>query len=246
MSLIRKLSKAFRAIGNPRAFKALRSGVAASYEHEALLRGLGPLKTIVDVGANVGQFALLSSLVQPNARIYSFEPMAGPAETYTSVLGDDPKVTLHRYALGAEENALKINVTARLDSSSLLEPGMQTEVFPGTHKVGNETVQVAPLSKIVPGDQISGPALLKIDVQGFEGEVLRGCTDVLGQFDWILCEMSFVELYKGQPLAHELIPWLAEQGFTVASVSTDPLMERNGRMVQADFLFRNDTARIQL
>jgi len=238
MSILRKIYKAYRSLRHPLTRRGLRIGMAASYEHEALLAGLEPLRTIVDVGANVGQFALLSRLVQPQAHIHSFEPMSAEANTFRAVLGDDDHVTLHLTALGAKAGEAEINITARADSSSLLEIGAQSTVFPGTHKVGTEAIKVARLEDILEPKQIAKPALLKIDVQGFEGEVLKGCEALLRHFDWIYCEMSFIELYAGQPLACELIPWLAERGFLLATVETDPEMRRNGRAVQADFLFR--------
>ncbi|WP_371928390.1 FkbM family methyltransferase [Oceanicola sp. 502str15] len=242
--MLRKLAKAGRALSDRRTRSALRHGVAASYEHEALLAGLGPLKTVIDVGANVGQFALLCRLVQPSAKVYSFEPMRAPAETFLRVLGDDPVVELHRTALGTEAGTAEINVSARADSSSLLAPETQTEIFPGTQIIGTETIRIARLSDELTRENLHAPALLKIDVQGYEGEVLKGCEELLDSFDWIYCEMSFAELYAGQPLAHELIPWLAAHGFELSSVLVDPLMVRNGRAVQADMLFVQSSIKV--
>lgn len=238
MGLLRKLAKASQALSHPLTRTALRHGVAASYEHAGLLRGLGRLATVIDVGANVGQFALLCRLVQPQAVVHSFEPMAAAGDTYLRVLGGHAGVHLHRCALGATPGTAEIHVTARADSSSLLKPDAQAEVFPGTDQIGTESIRVARLADEVAPESIAAPALLKIDVQGFEGEVLTGCEAELGRFDWIYCEMSFRELYAGQPLAHDLIAWLAARGFALASVETDAEGYREGRAVQADFLFQ--------
>ena len=243
MSLRRKLSKAARALRHPLARRALRHGVAPAWEHAGLLAGLGPLVTVVDAGANVGQFALLTRIVQPGARIHSFEPMRAAADIWERVMAGEADVRLHRCALGARAGQAELHVTARADSSSLLAPAAQAEVFPGTHEIGTETIRVARLAdEIAPGD-LEGPALLKIDVQGYEGEVLGGCEDMLDRFEWIYCEASFRELYAGQPLAHEIVARLAARGFDLAGVETDPLMVRDGRAVQADFLFSRRTAR---
>jgi FkbM family methyltransferase len=240
MSALRKFQKAFRSLRDPLTRRALRHRVAASYEHAGLLASLGPLDVIVDVGANVGQFALLSRIVQPNAKIHSFEPMDAAARTYDAALEGEP-VTLYRTALGATRGEAEIHVTARADSSSLLSPGLQADVFPGTHEVGHETVRISKLSDVLTSEDLKGTSLLKIDVQGYEGEVLRGCEDLLSCVTWIYSEMSFLELYSGQPLAHELIAWLAEHGFRIAGVETDAEMMHEGRTVQADFLFRNES-----
>ena len=218
MSFYRKLYKAVRALRRPLTRKALRCGIAATYEHETLLRGLGALQTVIDVGANVGQFTLLCRLTQPGATVHAFEPMSHAASQFQWVFKFDPKVHLYRKPLGAAPSTAEIHVAARADSSSLMPQAAQASYFPATAEVGTETILIARLSDILAADQITGPSLLKIDVQGFEGEVLKGCEDLLERFDWIYCEVSFVELYKGQPLAHEIIVWLDAHGFRIAGV----------------------------
>lgn len=237
MSLARKLGKAARSLGHPLARRALRHGVAPSWEHAALLAGLGRPGSVVDVGANAGQFALLTRIVQPQAAIHSFEPMREVAATWEAVMAGEDRARLHRCALGRAAGEAQIHVSARADSSSLLAPARQAELFPGTHAVGREAVRVARLSDEIAPDALRGPALLKIDVQGYEGAVLEGCADMLDRFEWIYCEASFEELYAGQPLAHEIVAWLAARGFALTGVQTDAALSRAGRAVQADFLF---------
>ncbi len=237
MTLRNKLRKAVRALRQPLTRRALRRGIAATYEHETLLRGLGALQTVIDVGANVGQFTLLCRLTQPSATVHAFEPMSHAAGQFQAVFEFDPMVHLHRTALGSTPGTAEIHVAARADSSSLMPQAAQSTYFPATAEVGTETIQIARLSDIMTAEQITGPSLLKIDVQGYEGEVLKGCADLLDRFDWIYCEASFVELYKGQPLAHEIVVWLAARGFGIAGVEIGPGMVFEGRAVQADFLF---------
>ncbi|HKX35989.1 MAG TPA: FkbM family methyltransferase, partial [Rhizorhapis sp.] len=107
--------------------------------------------------------------------------------------------------------------------------------YPQTQTVGKLGVPVRPLRTMLP--QIQAPALLKIDVQGAELEVLKGCGDMLAAFDHIYVELSFRELYLGQPLASEVICWLAERGFTACGVYNVSTIA-GGASVQADFLFQ--------
>jgi hypothetical protein len=60
------------------------------------------------------------------------------------------------------------------------------------------------------------PVLLKIDVQGFELEVLQGATDLLPHIDAVYVEASYVELYEGQALHEDIERYLAEAVFTSA------------------------------
>ncbi|MEO0487299.1 MAG: FkbM family methyltransferase [Pseudomonadota bacterium] len=233
----RRLSKAIKSMSHPVTRAALREKVAPTFEHEHLLRGLGPINTVIDVGANNGQFALLCRLVHPNARVISFEPMAAAAARFEKIFAQDDHVTLHRTALGTEEGETVIHLSARDDSSSLMPQAEQSDYFPQTGEVGTETIKIAPLASCVRPSDLSGPVLMKIDVQGFEGEVLKGSADLLVHVDWIYCEASFKELYQGQPLAGEIIAYLAGHGFEIASVTVDESMVFDGRAIQADFLF---------
>ena len=95
---------------------------------------------------------------------------------------------------------------------------------------------MAPLREFILAEDIRPPALLKLDVQGYELEALRGCEDMLDQFAYVYAECSFVELYAGQALADEVIAWLRERGFRLRGVHNMDY-DRGGRAIQADFLF---------
>jgi hypothetical protein len=71
--LLRKTIKAARLLRTEIFRYGLRHGVAASIEHEGALSGLG-VRTVVDIGANLGQFSLLAPVLYHGARIYAFEP----------------------------------------------------------------------------------------------------------------------------------------------------------------------------
>ncbi|AER56163.1 methyltransferase FkbM [Pseudoxanthomonas spadix BD-a59] len=90
----------------------------------------------------------------------------------------------------------------------------------------------------MPAADLAEPALLKMDVQGFELPALAGCEGMLDRFAWIYVECWFMELYAGQALADAVIAWLRERerglGLAGAYNMAD---DGQGRAVQADFLF---------
>jgi FkbM family methyltransferase len=71
-------------------------------------------------------------------------------------------------------------------------------------KVCTETVRIGPLSESLGTRSIDEPALLKLDVQGYELEALRGCEELFERFAYVCAEGSFIELYEGQVLADDL------------------------------------------
>ena len=228
---IRKLS---RLISDRRYWRPLSSGVAASVEHNEV-----PFRTdhrtILDVGASKGQFALFAEGRFPDAKVISFEPLPGPAATLRSVTGN--RVEVRTVALGSTPGSAEINVSGRDDSSSLLPIGeRQVREFPGTAARSKATIEVSTLDSEVDGE-IVRPCLLKVDVQGLELEVLRGGRKVLARVDEALVECSFVELYEGQALADEVVAFMLDSGLRLAGVH-GMVCSDDGEPVQADFMFR--------
>jgi FkbM family methyltransferase len=213
--------------------------VLAGTEHNPVLERT--INTIVDIGANRGQFALAARGALPDARIISFEPLPAPAATYRAVFAGDERVTLHQVAVGPTHERVPMNISARDDSSSLLRVSrLQTAHYPGTDTVATVEVLVCPLDEKVGRADLARPSLLKIDVQGAEWGTLLGCESLLDCFDLIYCECSFVELYCGQRLVAEILDWLSARGVgLVGFYNVD--RDAEGHPLQADFLFRRRT-----
>ena len=238
MGLLRRANKAAHLLMTPRFRKGLAQGVAATIEHEGALGGLCA-RTVVDVGANKGQFSLFALEIFPKARVWAFEPLAEPRRKYLSVLENEPRAHIFSTGIGPKSEEAVMHVSNRDDSSSLLPiTATQTALFPSTYAVGEECVSIAPLSNFLSESEISGPALLKIDVQGYEKEVLKGCSDLLRKFDFVYVECSFIELYQGQALACDVIDILHKNKYKLMGIYNTHF-RRNGRAIQADFLFQN-------
>jgi FkbM family methyltransferase len=230
-------TKLLRLLGN-RGFRSalMRHRVAAAAEHRRALSQL-ECATVVDIGANRGQFALAVRRALPEARIISFEPLPAPAAVFRCVFARDPGVVLHEAAVGPTDGKVVMHVSARDDSSSLLPiAALQHRIFPGTAEVATQKVLSGPLSRFVAPADIDAPALLKLDVQGYELQALQACEDLLDRFAHIYAECSFVELYEHQALADEVVAWLHSRGFALASIH-NPAYDSNGACVQADLLF---------
>ena len=224
--------------------EALREGVAAAIEHREILSSLFPA-TVVDLGANTGQFSLLARALFPDARIHAFEPLRRPAEKFARVFAGSRLITLHLCAIGPEESSATMNVSGAIDSSSLLPiTAMQANFAPGTGAVGVEQVTVRRLDSVLKPSDIKPPALLKLDVQGYELPALQGCGELLKLFAWVYVEVSFIELYGGQALAPEIIHFLESRGFVLTGVANPSFLD-DGTCVQADFLFRLGPGRAQ-
>lgn len=155
--------------------RALRMNVLAATDH--IMSGVDKhdFKTVLDVGASRGQFALVARASWPKCRIVCFEPLPTAVAKLKQVFADDPNVTVQQTALGAQAETAKLNISGRDDSSSLLPIGRQAKEYPGTAAAGVLEVPVNRISDYIDEDCLA-PILLKIDVQGYELESCEGPT----------------------------------------------------------------------
>lgn len=236
ISLFRKLGKALLLLSDRRFRSGLLQGVAATTEHMPVFIDLH-VASVVDVGANRGQFTLLMAGLFPDARILAFEPLIEPFRKLLDVTAKHHKVRAFNAAIGPTRTTMPMNVSKRDDSSSLLPISTAQEtIFPNTGHARVDQVRVAPLGDFMDDMDLARPSLLKIDVQGFELEVLKGSADCLDAFDAVYVEASFVQLYNGQPFASDIIDYLHQRDFRLRGIYNLSQM-RDGRAVQADFLF---------
>ncbi len=238
-TLYGKVAKAARLLSEPIYRRGLVRAVAASIEHQAIPFGFRH-RTVVDVGANRGQFALFAMKRFGHPRLVCVEPLDQPRKRLHQVLQAARDARVLPIAAAEVATERMMHMSRRDDSSSLLPVGYQTTVFPGTEEVGTTVVLAARLDASIEAEDIEQPALLKIDVQGTELEVLRGSEGLLERFAEILVECSFVELYEGQALIDEVSVLLRENGFDLVAAGT-PTVDSDRRLVQADVLFRRTT-----
>lgn len=212
MGLFEKLRKIAAALPYARLRKALwRHGVAATTEHFGAIRFVSPA-SLIDVGANKGQFSLAVKALFPRCVVHAFEPLEGAAGIYNALFEGDPSVTLYRHALGAEARTATLHVASREDSSSLLAiGGNQVRAYGITQKTQRQ-ICVERLETALEVKALPRPRLLKIDVQGSELDVLKGI-DALEEIDFIYVELSFLPLYRDQALFGEVHAFLSGRGF---------------------------------
>lgn len=234
---MRRLAKLVRLLSDPVYRRGLRFGAAAAIEHEAALVGLDAA-TVIDIGANKGQFALAARRRFPAARILSFEPLADARDVFERVFAGDRAIELFALALGATDGTAILHRSRRADSSSLLPiAALQSETFPGTEEVGTETVALARLDTALAGRDLLKSVLCKIDVQGGELAALKGFGALAQRIDIVMVELSFVAFYVGQPLFAEVDTHLRELGFVLDRLyGVDA--DGNGSVMQCNAVYR--------
>lgn len=196
------------------------------------------INTILDVGANTGQFALRLNQLLPQARLYSFEPLK---DCYIELLKNTKHISRFRafnFALGDENTESQIYRNAYSQSSSFLRmEKLHVEAFPATKDYAMEKVNIRRLDDVAEEIDIVENLLIKIDVQGFEDRVIRGGEKTVRRAAILIVETSFVPLYKEQLLFENICEKLKQLGFEFNGAEDTLRNPNNGRILQCNSIF---------
>ena len=208
----------------------------------ASLLVLQKVDLVLDVGAAVGVYGQSLRRGGYQGRICSFEPLSEQYSRLEQAAAADPLWESRNLAIGPEEGTAEINVSGNYDSSSMLPMAARhAEGAPSSVYVGTETVTVATLDSV--WSEVAEGArrpFLKLDVQGFELEALRGAQRSMSLLYGIHSELSLVPLYDGGPLWVEVIDFLTANGFRVAGIEPGFIDPKTGEMLQVDGIFLRD------
>lgn len=197
------------------------------------------IDTVLDVGANVGQYATRLRAWGYKARIVSFEPVQPVFEVLQRSVARDSRWDAFNLALGDTDGTGTIHVAEATVFSSILNarPELRARHYSAA-AIREQEITIQRLDTIfheVRGD--SQHFFLKVDTQGYEREVLRGAADTLRTLDGVQIEVPLRPAYEGEATLEELVHTLDAQGFTIAliePVNHDPV---NSSLLQVDCIF---------
>lgn len=193
---------------------------------------------LLDIGANVGQYALDARASGYAGRIISFEPLAGPFAELAVAADRDPRWTCERSAVGSEPGELTMQVSENsVFSSALPATSAMTDADPAARAVSTEVVPVTTLDEVVAGVATTGRFAVKIDVQGFEGQVLAGGAEALSRAALVEVEMALTPVYDGQIMVRDVVNQMYEDGFELANVENLMPDYATGRALQINGIF---------
>jgi len=175
--------------------------------------GIRPV-SIVDAGAATGTWTRAAAFVHPSSAIFAFEPLPRSFATLQELALRLPGVICFPFALGAINGPVTFYANDFPDASSMLRvtPEMSA-AFPHAAQAREMSVTCRRLDAIA-GLELRPPALLKLDVQGAECEVIDGCGELIGTFDAVIAEVNFTSLYERQAGFGGIRDRLEARGFT--------------------------------
>jgi FkbM family methyltransferase len=179
-------------------------------------------RVIFDVGAHRGETATLLAKTFPHAQIHSFEPAPETFGILQHQVSAFKNVQTVNAALGRRNDRLQLNVNKSTATNSLLPRGRVDDqaVADLMEPVTTTTVRVQTMDDYCEEAGVDVVDLLKMDVQGFEIEVLAGAQTLLSnsRIPSIYCEIAFKALYEGQPLFEDVHRELTKNGFRLVDL----------------------------
>lgn len=231
------LSHRFRCLLESRGVSISRSPLAHGVQRLRLLRA-GRVRTVLDVGANVGNYGQALRWAGYRGMIVSYEPMQDAFDKLANRAASDSSWLCRQVALGGEAGKAELNVARDGVSSSLRSqlPGLLAAA-PMARYDGVESVMVTTLDEERARWREGDPVFLKLDVQGFEAEVLQGARRTLEGAAGVEMELSLSPLYDGQALFEDQVVTMLDLGFELVSLENVFVDQHLPRLLQVDGLF---------
>ena len=204
------------------------------------LRAL-PIRTIIDVGANTGQFARIISKVFPSAKLYCFEPLPDPfglLSTWSEKQND--RVVPFNLAIGDKEREVEMFLhEEHTPSSSLLKTTKLIEkLYPFTKKQKQICVWQTTLDNVLKTCkvQLLPKLLIKVDVQGYEDRVIAGGHNTFSAASACILEVALDTLYESQAGFKDLVTMLNDLGYRYTG-NMSQIYGRDGHCIYLDAVF---------
>jgi FkbM family methyltransferase len=242
MNLANVFQKLCSLLENPAAIKALATWPIFSitaYNMVTRLSNAGVRpRTVLDVGAHVGQFTVASAKLFPNVMIHAFEPESYCVERLRNNTSSLEGIKIYPFALGDYEGEATLRVNSDSQQSSLLPLAQaRRDAFPGARELETAKVKVSTLDRVFADIELQPPVLLKVDAQGYEGEIVAGSAATLKRVDYVVLETSFNPTYEGQLPLVSIIQMMEELSFNFQRSVSWLAVPRTGHIFEIDLLF---------
>jgi FkbM family methyltransferase len=201
-----------------------------------------PIRTVIDVGANLGQFARRALAAFPDATLVCFEPLpAVYAELARWADNTGGRVRAQQLAIGDSNGVVRMfQHTEHSASSSILAATVELERrFPSTSSKRVVAVPLATLDQALApsAGELHDEMIVKLDVQGYEARVIAGGRETFARAQACITEINIASLYRNQASMADIISMLHSSGLRYAG-NLSQRYARDGRVTYLDAVFQ--------
>jgi FkbM family methyltransferase len=209
------------------------------YKTQANLIGKKENPCIFDVGAHYGETTSIYKGLFPEARIYAFEPFAESAEIFLQNTKMYSEVKFFECAFSNLAGESEFFINASDATNSLLNSTVTNSwIDDVTKNYRTLMVKTETIDGFCEINNIEKIDILKLDVQGGEKLVLEGAINMLSsnKINMIFTEVEFIEIYKNQPLFHDITSFLAKYDYKLFGLYQTHCLE-NGQIAWCDAIY---------
>jgi FkbM family methyltransferase len=182
---------------------------------------------IYDVGSASGDWARMAHSLWPKATIIGFEPNASRVPDLEKARAEVPGFRYFRCFLGPAKR--EVRYSDKQDQTSLF--------FDKDNSAGSAVAPMMVLDELIQSGQIPPPDFMKLDVQGFELEVLKGGRAALERAQAALLEVTFTRFMDNMPLAADVTAFMREHRFEWHDVMGIYRRHSDDALLQMDALY---------
>jgi FkbM family methyltransferase len=197
-----------------------------------------PISIVYEIGANDGTWAEMFALNTKNL-VYAFEPLPILAPSIQLRQARNTLIQFVPMACGEVSSRLKIHQHNFPASSSLLSSTSNLyNVWTHVKEIDALEVEVIAIDEWRKQNKILPPSLMKIDVQGYELQVLNGAQETLKQTSFVWIEMNFANLYEGGSHFSDVYEFLTKHNFRLIDL-IEPIRDpKTDRLQYIDAMFQ--------
>ena len=197
-------------------------------------RGLN-CQTILDVGANITEWSRMAKKIYPSANFCLIEPQIEMRERLEEFCKEFKNSVYFLAGAGAKTDILTLTVYDDLVGSSFLpEPDINL-----SESGKQREIQIITIDDLIDSSKIKLPELIKLDIQGYELEALKGATKTFGYTETYILEVSLFPFFNmpGVPLISEVINFMQERDYVVYDFPGFHRRPLDGALAQCDICF---------
>jgi FkbM family methyltransferase len=198
---------------------------------------------IFDIGAHEGESIERFKKLFKNPIIHSFEPQLQSFKILRSKK-ENEKIFLNNFGLGSKKEKKELFINSNTASSSYLNIDNKDKFFKSVKTTKKELTKIDTFDNYFNNSKIDFVDFVKIDVQGFEEDVLRGAIKSLDKVKLIEVEIVFVNLYEKKSSFFKIESILNEYNFELFSLSSISLSRNDDRIKNVDALYYNPSIKI--
>lgn len=196
-------------------------------------QGFAP-RAILDIGGAWGEWARLAHSIFPEARIFAFEPNQRERPNLDKVKADIPSYDYKTCFLGPKRDVI-----------TYADENTQTSLFSENKGQGNAKAEMCVLDELIASGEVPQPDFMKLDVQGYELEVLKGAEKTMSACAAVMLEVSFIDFMPNMPLIKDIMDFMYPRGYVWHDVmgltrraSDDTLWQMDVFFLKADHPLR--------